>query len=98
MLARRQMEKAAALPAINADVAGFYCASYLPEHWFIKACFYLLSLAIFIRPSNPLFRSALALVHQRFSTNTFPAWKLAHPYRFIAHNGEINTCAAMSII
>ena len=37
------------------------------------------------------FESALALVHQRFSTNTFPAWKLAHPFRFVAHNGEINT-------
>ncbi|HEX6787237.1 MAG TPA: glutamate synthase large subunit, partial [Acidimicrobiales bacterium] len=35
--------------------------------------------------------SALALVHSRFSTNTFPSWPLAHPYRFIAHNGEINT-------
>ena len=35
--------------------------------------------------------SALALVHQRFSTNTFPSWPLAHPYRMIAHNGEINT-------
>ena len=35
--------------------------------------------------------SALALVHQRFSTNTFPAWELAHPYRMLAHNGEINT-------
>ena len=35
--------------------------------------------------------SALALVHQRFSTNTFPAWRLAHPYRMVAHNGEINT-------
>ncbi len=35
--------------------------------------------------------SALALVHQRFSTNTFPSWPLAHPYRFICHNGEINT-------
>jgi glutamate synthase (NADPH/NADH) large chain len=35
--------------------------------------------------------SALALVHQRFSTNTFPSWPLAHPYRYIAHNGEINT-------
>jgi glutamate synthase (NADPH/NADH) large chain len=35
--------------------------------------------------------TALALVHQRFSTNTFPSWPLAHPYRFIAHNGEINT-------
>ncbi len=40
---------------------------------------------------NPLTVSAIALVHQRFSTNTFPSWKLAHPYRFIAHNGEINT-------
>src|SRR6185437_11787161 len=35
--------------------------------------------------------SALALVHSRFSTNTFPAWPLAHPYRYVAHNGEINT-------
>ncbi|MGA9395873.1 MAG: glutamate synthase large subunit [Azonexus sp.] len=35
--------------------------------------------------------SALALVHQRFSTNTFPTWDLAHPFRYIAHNGEINT-------
>src|SRR6202163_4937707 len=41
--------------------------------------------------SEPDFASALALVHQRFSTNTFPAWSLAHPYRMIAHNGEINT-------
>jgi glutamate synthase (NADPH/NADH) large chain len=37
------------------------------------------------------FESALALVHQRFSTNTFPTWSLAHPYRMVAHNGEINT-------
>ena len=36
-------------------------------------------------------KSALAMVHQRFSTNTFPSWDRAHPYRFIAHNGEINT-------
>mgnify|MGYP002784559281 CR=1 FL=1 len=37
------------------------------------------------------FASALALVHQRFSTNTFPSWALSHPFRYIAHNGEINT-------
>jgi glutamate synthase domain-containing protein 2/glutamate synthase domain-containing protein 1/glutamate synthase domain-containing protein 3 len=41
--------------------------------------------------SNPLVTSALALIHQRFSTNTFPSWKLAHPYRYVCHNGEINT-------
>jgi glutamate synthase (ferredoxin) len=40
---------------------------------------------------DPEVESALALVHQRFSTNTFPSWPLAHPYRYIAHNGEINT-------
>lgn len=40
---------------------------------------------------NHRMESALALVHQRFSTNTFPAWGMAHPYRLIAHNGEINT-------
>jgi glutamate synthase (NADPH/NADH) large chain len=40
---------------------------------------------------EPDFESALAIVHQRFSTNTFPTWSLAHPYRMIAHNGEINT-------
>jgi len=41
--------------------------------------------------SDPLFESALALVHSRFSTNTFPSWSRAHPYRLLAHNGEINT-------
>jgi glutamate synthase (NADPH) large chain len=41
--------------------------------------------------SDPRVTSALALVHSRFSTNTFPSWPLAHPYRFVAHNGEINT-------
>tara|TARA_B100001123_G_scaffold444565_1_gene593763 strand:- start:3144 stop:7715 length:4572 start_codon:yes stop_codon:yes gene_type:complete len=41
--------------------------------------------------SDQAFESALALVHQRFSTNTFPSWPLAHPYRYVAHNGEINT-------
>ena len=40
---------------------------------------------------DPLMSSALALVHSRFSTNTFPSWDRAHPYRYIAHNGEINT-------
>ncbi len=40
---------------------------------------------------DPDFESAIALVHQRFSTNTFPTWSLAHPYRMVCHNGEINT-------
>jgi glutamate synthase (NADPH) large chain len=41
--------------------------------------------------SDPKVTSALCMVHQRFSTNTFPSWQLAHPYRYISHNGEINT-------
>ena len=41
--------------------------------------------------SHPALASALALVHSRFSTNTFPSWNRAHPYRYLAHNGEINT-------
>ncbi|WP_158808956.1 glutamate synthase large subunit [Beijerinckia sp. L45] len=40
---------------------------------------------------DPTLETALSLVHQRFSTNTFPSWSLAHPYRYVAHNGEINT-------
>jgi glutamate synthase (NADPH/NADH) large chain len=41
--------------------------------------------------ADPRLRTALALVHSRFSTNTLPSWPLAHPYRYVAHNGEINT-------
>ncbi|GIH02992.1 glutamate synthase [Rhizocola hellebori] len=47
--------------------------------------------AFFPDLSDPRLVSAIALVHSRFSTNTFPSWPLAHPYRYIAHNGEINT-------
>jgi len=45
----------------------------------------------YLELSNPEVRSGLCLVHQRFSTNTFPTWHLAHPYRYLCHNGEINT-------
>ncbi|HEY9764473.1 MAG TPA: glutamate synthase large subunit [Trichocoleus sp.] len=45
----------------------------------------------FLDLRNPALESALGLVHSRFSTNTFPSWERSHPYRYIAHNGEINT-------
>jgi glutamate synthase (NADPH/NADH) large chain len=45
----------------------------------------------FLDLQSPQFESAIALVHSRFSTNTFPAWSLAHPFRYLCHNGEINT-------
>lgn len=44
--------------------------------------------------TQPYFTSGLALVHSRFSTNTFPTWSLAQPFRLLAHNGEINTIRA----
>ncbi|MEQ1862474.1 MAG: glutamate synthase large subunit [Chthoniobacteraceae bacterium] len=47
--------------------------------------------AYFLDLADPDVESALALVHSRFSTNTFPSWERSHPYRYIAHNGEINT-------
>ena len=45
----------------------------------------------FLDLQDERFMSAMCLVHSRFSTNTFPSWELAHPFRYIAHNGEINT-------
>ena len=45
---------------------------------------------------DPLLESAMCMVHSRFSTNTFPSWQLAHPYRMISHNGEINTLRGTS--
>jgi glutamate synthase (NADPH/NADH) large chain len=45
----------------------------------------------YIDLTNPLMKTAVALVHQRYSTNTFPSWDLAQPFRYLAHNGEINT-------
>jgi glutamate synthase (ferredoxin) len=45
----------------------------------------------FLDLSHPAYESAIALVHSRFSTNTFPSWERAHPYRYLIHNGEINT-------
>lgn len=41
--------------------------------------------------ADPRFKSCMAIVHQRYSTNTFPSWPLAHPFRYMAHNGEVNT-------
>ncbi len=76
------------LPAL----ADFYIASMSSRTLVYKGMLQPRQLAEFYRDlSDPLTVSALALVHQRFSTNTFPSWRLAHPYRFLAHNGEINT-------
>ena len=77
-----------ALPAL----ADFYIASMSSRTLVYKGMLQPAQLGRFFRDlADPLTVSALALVHQRFSTNTFPSWRLSHPYRLIAHNGEINT-------
>ncbi len=71
---------------------GLYMASLSSRTIVYKGMLTALQLEQFFPDlSDPLYQSAIALVHARFSTNTFPSWPLAHPYRLIAHNGEINT-------
>ncbi|MFN3727621.1 MAG: glutamate synthase large subunit [Allosphingosinicella sp.] len=73
-------------------LADFYMPSFSTRTVVYKGMLLTSQLGSFYRDlTDPLTASALALVHQRFSTNTFPSWRLAHPFRFIAHNGEINT-------
>jgi len=71
---------------------GFYVVSFSARTIVYKGMFLAYQLGAFYPDlADPDFTSAMALIHQRFSTNTFPSWKLAHPYRMCAHNGEINT-------
>jgi glutamate synthase (NADPH) large chain len=72
--------------------AGLYLASLSSATIVYKGMLTALQLEPFFRDlADARYASAIALVHSRFSTNTFPSWPLAHPYRMIAHNGEINT-------
>ena len=72
--------------------AGFYAPSFSSRTCVYKGMLISRQLRGFFPDlSDERFASALALVHSRFSTNTFPSWDLAHPFRVIAHNGEINT-------
>jgi glutamate synthase (NADPH) large chain len=74
------------------DTAGYYPVSMSCRTLIYKGKFLADQLGKYYPDlSDRNFKSALALVHQRFSTNTFPSWSLAHPYRMVAHNGEINT-------
>ncbi len=73
-------------------LSDFYIASFSSRTLVYKGMLLAHQVGSFYKDlADPLTVSALAMVHQRFSTNTFPSWRLAHPYRFIAHNGEINT-------
>ena len=75
----------------NKDI-GSYCVSLSARTIVYKGMFLAYQVGAYYKDlTDPRFETALILVHQRFSTNTFPSWKLAHPYRMVAHNGEINT-------
>ncbi|WP_398467656.1 glutamate synthase large subunit [Tardiphaga sp.] len=73
-------------------LSGYYCCSLSCRTVIYKGMFLADQLGSYYADLHEAdFESALALVHQRFSTNTFPTWSLAHPFRMVAHNGEINT-------
>jgi glutamate synthase domain-containing protein 2/glutamate synthase domain-containing protein 1/glutamate synthase domain-containing protein 3 len=77
---------------LRAEDAGLYVASSSSRTINYKGMLISYQLAAFYTDlRDERAKSALALVHSRFSTNTFPSWELAHPYRVICHNGEINT-------
>ncbi|WP_262693515.1 glutamate synthase large subunit [Kordiimonas aquimaris] len=85
---RRRIERA----AIQAQVPGFYVCSLSCRSVIYKGLFLAEQLATFYPDlQDEKFISSFALYHQRYSTNTFPQWWLAQPFRMIAHNGEINT-------
>lgn len=87
-LARRRAERCA--KELNAS--GFFVPSLSCRTIVYKGLFVARDLAAFyLDLQDPLMESALALFHQRYSTNTFPTWQLAQPFRRIGHNGEINT-------
>lgn len=74
------------------DDKGFYVVSLSTTTVVYKGMFLAYQVGAYYKDlADPRFETAVALVHQRFSTNTFPSWRLAHPYRMVAHNGEINT-------
>ena len=87
---RKQVE--IEIDALGAEFADFYVASLSARTLLYKGMVLADQVgAFYLDLQDSRFKSALALVHQRFSTNTFPTWKLAQPFRSLAHNGEINT-------
>ncbi|MFL5508243.1 MAG: glutamate synthase central domain-containing protein, partial [Gemmatimonadaceae bacterium] len=86
---RRRIESALRMMPGGSDC---YIASLSSRTVVYKGMLTPIQLTTFYKDlSEPDLVSAIALVHSRFSTNTFPSWRLAHPYRFLCHNGEINT-------
>jgi glutamate synthase (ferredoxin) len=90
-VARRCIENEVLAQGVVKD-AGFYACSFSSKTIVYKGMLMPEQVGPFFADLlEPDFESAIALVHSRFSTNTMPSWSRAHPYRFICHNGEINT-------
>lgn len=90
LVLRKRAEHEAGLSAEGSD--GFYIASLSARTIVYKGMMTAPQVPVFYPDLNDSnFESAVAVVHQRYSTNTFPSWPLAQPFRFMAHNGEINT-------
>ncbi|MEQ1649327.1 MAG: glutamate synthase large subunit [Hyphomicrobiaceae bacterium] len=88
----RKVVSNALFDSYKARDIGHYTVSLSSRTLVYKGMFLSYQVKAYYRDlSDPRLSSSMALVHQRFSTNTFPSWKLAHPYRMVAHNGEINT-------
>ncbi|NCP19017.1 MAG: glutamate synthase large subunit [Erythrobacter sp.] len=87
-IVRRRIERR----IVEAQLRDFYIASLSAQSIVYKGLFLAESLSTFYPDvRDPLFTSRVAILHQRYSTNTFPQWWLAQPFRTLAHNGEINT-------
>src|SRR5215469_7103181 len=87
-LARNEIEKRAQLD----NIRHFYINSFSHRVLVYKGLLTAVSLEKFYRDlSDPEYETAICLFHERYSTNTFPSWSLSQPFRFLAHNGEINT-------
>ena len=88
----RKVISSAVYGLTDAQTAGFYPVSMSSRTIVYKGLLLVTRIGQYYKDlGDERFASALALVHQRFSTNTFPSWSLSHPYRMVAHNGEINT-------
>ena len=88
----RRLTEKAIQDSDNPALRQFYCCSFSGHTIVYKGLLTATQLPLFFTDlKESAFQSAYAIVHQRYSTNTFPTWSLAQPFRFVAHNGEINT-------
>ncbi|GHT50936.1 glutamate synthase [Bacteroidia bacterium] len=88
----KNMQQQGVLPVSKPGTSGFYIASLSTQRIVYKGMLTSTQLRDYFPDlTSPYFTSGLALVHSRFSTNTFPSWDLAQPFRLLGHNGEINT-------